>query len=145
MNLSSKLDMALDDVAAAGGSSGRGGRMRGGRPPTGGGREGGSREDGFNPYRNTAGRTHLAGASLQEIAAASDEERCAPSANARAPAAGLTRARHALRSVLKVGATTSAKTIAVRAHAELRLPCAPTIRRLAERAARFPRRAPSRT
>jgi hypothetical protein len=88
MDTSAKLDMALDDVAAAS-TGGRGGRVRGGRPPKGGGggggggREAAPREDGFNPYRNTAGRTHLAGVSLQELAAAYDEERCACSARAR--------------------------------------------------------------
>ena len=143
MDTSAKLDMALDDVAAASGG-GRRGVVRGGRPPKGGGggREAAPREDGFNPYRNTAGRTHLAGASLQEIAAAPDEERCAPPGRACA-AQQASRAPDA-RSVLKVGATTSAKTIAVRGSGE----CATRARApmrysaLAERAAC---RAPSRT
>jgi len=92
IDTSSKLDMALDDVAALaqpGGSRGGGRRggggaavvRGGGRPPRGQGAAGAAAADGeegpFNPYRNTGGRTHLAGASLQEIAAACDAERCA--------------------------------------------------------------------
>ena len=103
MDTTAKLDMALDDVAAAS-TGGRGGRVRGGRPPKGsgggggGGRDTSAREEGFNPYRNTAGRTHLAGASLQEIAAASDEERCAapaPLSRAAPPDARSRRAQRA--------------------------------------------------
>jgi len=69
MDTSAKLDMALDDVVVA----------DGGRPP---------RAQGSG-FRNTAGKSHMKGATLQEIAQAPDDER-----------------------VLKVGASTTAKKLA---------------------------------
>jgi hypothetical protein len=84
MDTAEKLSMSLDDI----GGGGRGGR-RGGRPPPrrdnsrGGASRGRVTDDDFTPYRNTGGRTHLAGASLQEIAAASDGERCVRVASRR--------------------------------------------------------------
>ncbi len=79
MDTSEKLNSSLDDIAAGRGAGGRAPRVRGGRPPRGGTRGGApaDADDGFVPYRHTGGRTHLAGASLKEIAAASDAERCA--------------------------------------------------------------------
>ncbi len=73
MDTTEKLNMALDDI---GGGRRRGARgpqrvVRGGRPP-----RGAADDDDFVPYRNTGGTRHLAGASLQQIAAASDAERC---------------------------------------------------------------------
>ena len=103
--------MALDDVVVASG---------GGRPP---------RAEGSG-FRNTAGKSHMKGATLQEIAQAPDDERCArPDAQRgsllaclRGCAARMSRsAAHArsplsllLSSVLKVGAATTAKKLAVR-------------------------------
>ena len=67
MNTAEKLDAPLDDLVA----SPRGGVRRGGRGPPKG--------DGVG-FRNTAGKSHMKGATLQEIAAAPEDERCDPPA-----------------------------------------------------------------
>ena len=66
-----KLDQPLDElVAKSGGRTGKAERAGGGR-----------RRD--TPYENTAGRRHLQGASLDDIAAAPPTERCAARAAGR--------------------------------------------------------------
>lgn len=74
-SLEQRISMSLDEMAGAGGKAPRRGTDARGRRST--------------PYENTAGRTHLAGASLADIAAAPPGSRA-----------------------LKVGAATSAKTLA---------------------------------
>lgn len=64
------LDRSLDDMIG----QGRGGKAR----ARGVGRRVGTAP--FSPYKNTAGHSHKAGASLEEIAAAGDDERRVPGA-----------------------------------------------------------------
>ena len=64
------LDRSLDDMLG----QGRGGKAR----ARGVGRRAGAAP--FSPYKNTAGHSHKAGASLEEIAAAGDDERRVPGA-----------------------------------------------------------------
>mmetsp|Transcript_16078 Transcript_16078/g.54819 ORF Transcript_16078/g.54819 Transcript_16078/m.54819 type:complete len:363 (-) Transcript_16078:7-1095(-) len=75
-SIEDRLDMSLDQIAGTGGKAPRGRR---GAPE-------GRRNE---PYKNTAGRTHLAGATLQDIARAPPGQR-----------------------VLKVGVNTTANTLA---------------------------------
>lgn len=70
-----KLDMELDDIVGGSGGRVRGGGgpvRRGGRPPKGGGVAKDGRD---SPYRNTGGRTHLKGVSVQDIASAPESDR----------------------------------------------------------------------
>lgn len=89
-----KLDMELDDLVTDRGNGGK--APRGGRRGRGGeAREGGARDE---PYRNTGGRRHLKGATLQDIAAAPESERCA-----YRKVTTIACWRHALHSTLRTG------------------------------------------
>ena len=105
--------MALDDLVGRNRSGKAQGQRRGGRvvaPRRAGGRD--------EPYMNTGGMVHKAGASLEEVAAAGDNERCEEPLHyvttlSKRCGFDFTTHRHA-RRVLKIGANTQAKTVAVR-------------------------------
>ena len=67
------MDEPLDALVGRGRGGKAQGRVRGGRAVRGARGKAGGRD---TPYMNTAGTVHKAGASLQEIAAAGDSERC---------------------------------------------------------------------